>query len=130
MTERKQLHPEAWTWSKSMSFAQGVELGDTVYVSGQVSIGAEGQIVGDADDMTTQSRQVFKNIETILAEGGMTLENVVKLTCYITDQSKYPDYSAVRSEVFTGNLPASATVVVKALVLDGLLVEIDAVAVR
>ena len=130
MTERKQLHPEAWTWSKGMSFAQGVELGNTVYVSGQVSFGAEGQIVGDADDMTTQSRQVFKNIETILGEAGMTLENVVKLTCYITDQSKYPDYSAVRSEMFTKTLPASATVVVKALVLDGLLVEIDAVAVR
>ena len=89
-----------------------------------------GQIVGDVDDMTTQSRQVFKNIEPILGEAGMTLENVVKLTCYITDQSKYPDYSAVRSEMFTKTLPASATVVVKALVLDGLLVEIDAVAVR
>ena len=129
MTERKQLHPEAWTWSKDMSFEQGVQLGNTVYVSGQVSIGAEGQIVGDPDDMTTQSRQVFKNIETILAEAGMTLENVVKMTCYITDQSKYPDFSAVRSEMFTGNLPASATVVVKALVIDGLLVEVDAIAV-
>jgi len=130
MTERRQLYPEAWTWSKGMSFAQGVEIGDTVYVAGQVSISAEGQIVGDPDDMMTQSRQTFKNVESVLAEAGMTLDNIVNLTCYITDQSKYPDYSAVRSEVFTGNLPASATLVVKALVLDGLLVEISAVAIR
>ena len=130
MTERRQLHPEAWTWSKGMSFAQGVEVGDTVYVSGQVGFGAEGQIVGGPDDMQAQARQAFKNVETVLAEAGMTLENVVTITCYITDQSKYSDYSAVRSKVFTGNLPASATVVVKALVLDSLLVEIDAVAIR
>lgn len=130
MTERRQLHPEAWEWSKGMSFAQGVEIGDTVYVAGQASISAEGQMVGGPDDMTAQSRQTFKNVETVLAEAGMTLDNVVNLTCYITDQSKYSEYAAVRSEVFTGVLPASSTVVVKALVLDGLLVEIDAVAVR
>ena len=80
--------------------------------------------------METQSRQAFSNMKTVLAEAGMTPENVVTITCYITDLSKYPDYSAVRAEVFTGNLPASATVVVKELVLDGLLVEIEAVAVR
>ena len=67
MTKHTQLHPETWTWSKGMSYAQGVELGDTVYVSGQVSICAEGQIVCDSDDMTAQSRQLFKNIEIILA---------------------------------------------------------------
>ena len=130
MTERRQLHPEAWAWSKDMSFAQGVEIGDTVYVAGQASISGEGQIVGGPDDMTTQCRQTFKNVETVLAEAGMTLDNIINLTCYITDQSKYPEYAGVRSEEFTGALPASSTVVVKALVLDGLLVEIDAVAVR
>ncbi|MDP6666360.1 MAG: RidA family protein [Dehalococcoidia bacterium] len=130
MTERRQLHPEAWEWSQGMSFSQGVEIGDTVYVAGHVSISEECQIVGGPDDMRTQSQQAFENVETVLAEAGMTLDNVVNLTCYITDQSLYPDYSAVRTEKFEGNLPASATVVVKRLVLPGLLVEIDAVAVR
>lgn len=130
MANRRQLNPDGWAWSQVMSFAQGVEIGDTVYVAGQASISADGHIVGDPEDMATQARQTFKNVETVLAEAGMTLDNIVNLTCYVTDQSKYPEYAAVRSEVFKDILPASSTVVVEALVLDGLLVEVDAVAIR
>ena len=130
MTQRRRLHPEAWEAAKKMSFAQGVEVGDTVYVSGQVAFDDDGRIVGEADDMKTQARQTFKNVETVLAEAEMSLDNVVSVTCYITDVSKYADYSTVRTELFTGNLPASATVVVADLVLPGLLVEVGAVAVR
>jgi enamine deaminase RidA (YjgF/YER057c/UK114 family) len=130
MPDRKRLHPETWTWAKDASFAQGVEVGDTVYIAGQASIDEDGKLVGDADDMQAQSRQTFKNIETVLTETGMSLDNVVNITCYITDGSKYADYTAVRSEVFTENVPASATVIVAGLVVPGLLVEVSAVAVR
>ena len=129
MSDRKRLHPEAWAYSKDASFAQGVEVDGTVYVAGIVSLSDDGQLVGSGD-MNAQARQTFKNIEKVLAEAGMTLDNVVKMTCYITDVSKYGEYAAVRAELFQGELPASATVAVAALVMPELLIEIDAIAVR
>ncbi len=130
MTDHRRLHPEAWEYAMDASFAQGVEVGGTVYVAGQVSLGDDGILVGAKDDMRTQARQTFRNIEKVLAEAGASLDDVVKITCYLTDKSMYADYAAVRSEVFNGNLPASATVVVAALVLPGAVVEVDAIAVR
>ena len=130
MTNRKQLHPEEWQWAKDAGFAQGVEVGNTVYVAGQVSIDDDGSLVGVPDDMRSQARQTFRNVEKVLAESGASMDDIVNITCYVTDASKYADYAAVRSEVFKGNLPASATVVVSALVIPGLLVEVAAVAVK
>ena len=129
MTDRRRLHPEEWAWSKDASFAQGVEVGGTIYVAGQVGVDDDGKLVGSPGDMNAQARQTFKNVEKVLAEAGATLDDVVKMTCYITDAAKYGDYAAVRSELLQGNLPASATVVVAALVMPELLIEIDAVAV-
>ncbi|NQW21079.1 MAG: RidA family protein [Chloroflexi bacterium] len=130
MAKRTQLHPQAWPKAAGASYAQGVDVGSTVYVSGQVSANDQGEIVGAPDDMRTQALQTFNNVEKVLAEAGLTLNDVVNLTCYITDISKYADYAAVRAEIFTDNLPASATVVVAGLVVPGLLIEISAIAVR
>ena len=96
----------------------------------QVGVDDDGKLVGSAGDMEAQARQTFKNVTQVLAEAGATLDDVVKMTCHITDVSKYGDYAAVRAELFQGNLPASATVVVAALGMPELLIEIDAVAVK
>jgi|GEM_PF-6674674 enamine deaminase RidA (YjgF/YER057c/UK114 family) len=84
MSDRKRLHPEAWAYSKDASFAQGVEVNGTVYVAGMVALNDDGQLVGAGGDMDAQARQTLKNVEKVLAEAGMTLDNVVKMTCYIT----------------------------------------------
>jgi 2-iminobutanoate/2-iminopropanoate deaminase len=126
----KSLSIDRDSYRPHASFAQGVEVGDTIYVAGQVSIDEDGKLVGSAGDMDAQVRQTFKNVEKVLAEARATLDHVVKMTCHITDVSKYRDYAAVRAELFQGNLPASATVVVAALVMPELLIEIDAIAVR
>ena len=128
--KRTRLHPSSWVFSQHSGFAQGVQVGGTVYVSGMVAFDDDGILLGVPGDMNVQSRQTFRNIATILAEAKMSLHNVVKITCYITDASKYQDYAAVRSELFHDDLPASATVVVAALVAPGAVVEIDAIAVR
>ena len=62
-------------------------------------------------------------------EAGADFQDVVKITTYVTDMSKYADFSKVRGEVFQDGYPASATVGVSALVKDGLLVEVEAIAV-
>jgi enamine deaminase RidA (YjgF/YER057c/UK114 family) len=57
------------------------------------------------------------------------MDDVVKITAYVTDMSRYGDYNAVRAEVFPTAGMASATVAAPTLVRDGFLVEVEAIAV-
>ena len=114
--------------AKKPPFAMGVQIGDTVYVSGQVSQDENGNVVGEGD-MTAQTRQVFANIEAVLAESNATMEDVVKITTYITDMSHYAEFNAVRAEVFPNAGMASATVAGVELVLPEYLVEVETIAV-
>ena len=100
MTERTELKPD-WPWASNFSIAQGVKVGDEVFVSGQVALDRDGNVVG-AGDMKAQTRQTFENIRTVLAEAGATMDDVVKILAFITDMSKYPDYAAVRAEAVSG----------------------------
>jgi reactive intermediate/imine deaminase len=127
MPDRKTHNPD-WPWAEQFRISQAVQVGDTVYVSGQGPLDPEGNIVG-TDDMAAQSRQVFANLRTVLASAGATIDDVVKITCFITDTSRYAEYSAARAEAFPNNIPASSTVTVADLVLPGMLVEVEAVAV-
>lgn len=126
MAERIELKPD-WPWAQEFRIAQGVKVGDDVYVSGQVALDRDGNIVG-GDDMKAQTQQVFANIQTVLAEAGATMDDVVKILAFITDMSKYADYAAARSEAFSNNLPASSSVATPGLVDSNLLVEVEAVA--
>ena len=109
-----------------LPFAKAVRAGDLVFVSGQMATDASGQLI--AGNMEAQARQVFANIEAILAEAGCTLADVVKCTCWIDDPRDFTRFNAVFAEVFPSEPPARSTVVSK-LVLDGKL-EVEAIAWR
>ncbi len=101
--------------------------GKTVYVSGQLPIDpATGVFAGE--DIVAQTHQSLKNIRAILAEAGMTMENVVKTTVLLKDIGDFAAMNAVYAEYFTGVCPARAAFQVAALPKDAL-VEIEAVAV-
>ena len=99
-----------------------------MYTSGQVALDPEGNLVGK-DDMGAQARQVFENIRAVLAEAGGSMDDVVKITSFITDMSQYADFAAARTEAFPSNIPASSTVATPELVNPDLLVEVEAVAI-
>ena len=126
MSERTQLNPD-WPWARNFRISQGVRVGDTVYVSGQVALDPQGDLIG-GDDMMAQARQVFANIREVLAEAGAAMDDVVKIVAYITDMSQYAGYAAARVEAFPNNIPASSTVGVAQLVNPDLLVEVEAIA--
>ena len=77
MPDRVELNPD-WPWAKDYRIAQGVKVGNTVYVSGQVGFDKEGNVVG-GDDMKAQSVQTFENIKAVLTEAGATMDDVVKI---------------------------------------------------
>jgi len=126
MSERIELNPD-WPWAKEYRISQGVQMGNTAYVSGQGPLDPQGNVVG-GDDMAEQAHQVFENIRTVLAEARATMDDVVKITAFITDMSKYADYAVARAEAFPNNIPASTTVATSALVIPDMLVEVEAIA--
>ena len=59
MPERQMINPD-WPWTENFRFSQGLRVGDTIYVSGQIALDPAGNVVGE-DDMLAQSRQTFAN---------------------------------------------------------------------
>lgn len=103
--------------------------GRTVYMSGQIALNAEGNVVGRGD-FTAQARQVFQNVEQALAEVGLTFHAVVKLTFFLTDFAYLQQMRAVRDEfVNVAAPPASSAVQVARLVHPDLMIEVEAIAV-
>lgn len=103
--------------------------GTTVWISGQVALDEQGRVVG-AGDAEAQVEQVFRNLRTVAAAAGATLDDIVKITVYVTDPSHRPAVGAARTRHFrAGHYPASTYVVVSGLAIPELLVEIEAIAV-
>jgi 2-iminobutanoate/2-iminopropanoate deaminase len=109
-------------------FSVGVLVGDMVFTAGQLPLGPDGRIVGP--DIRSQTRQCFANIETVLADVGLGLSDVVKLTVWLRDIADLGAVADVRRELFTDPHPVSTTVEVSKLPNPDALIEIDAVAVE
>ena len=114
--------------NKPNGFSPAARIGGSVFVSGQVSTDASGELVG-AGDAGAQSEQCFKNVEAALTAAGAGWEDVAKITCFLVNAADYPAYAAARQRLFPQNGPASSTVIVSALVRPEYLVEIEAYAV-
>jgi 2-iminobutanoate/2-iminopropanoate deaminase len=103
--------------------------GTPVFISGHVALDAAGHLVGE-NDVAAQTEQAFQNLRTVVHACGGSLDDVVKITIYVTDPSYRPAVAAARQRHFKeGQYPASTYLVVSALAVPQLLVEIEAVAV-
>lgn len=107
--------------------AQGHVVGNLVFLSGQASIGIDGEIVGLAD-IDAQITQAMKNVERALTAGGSGIDRIFKITIYLTDMSHFDKVLALREKYFTAPWPSDTTVEVQKLALPGLLVELDVIA--
>jgi enamine deaminase RidA (YjgF/YER057c/UK114 family) len=104
--------------------------GKTIYISGQVSVNARGEIVGKGD-LRAQTVQTFENIKSALAAAGVNFSNVVKSNLYVVGlkPEHVPIIREVRGRYFDAkNPPASTLVGVQALVGADWLIEIEVVA--
>ena len=112
--------------SPNPALSPGMRVGDLLFVSGNVGVDGSGNLVGGSD-CEAQSRQVMANIRAIVDAAGGKMEDVAKITCFITDISNYTAYAKVRAETWPSNPPASSTVVVAGLVRPEYLVEVEAI---
>lgn len=112
------------------AYSSGVEApsGRTVYVSGQVAFDAEGKVIGEGD-IKAQTETVLEHVKTVVEEAGGGMEDIVKVTVFITNMGLYDQIHEVRRRYFEEPFPASSMVEVSALIDPRLLIEIEAVAV-
>ncbi|MDU8912531.1 RidA family protein [Aestuariicoccus sp. MJ-SS9] len=124
------IQPDGWAPAKG--YANGILAADgTLYVGGQ--IGWDADQVFRSDDFIGQMEQALTNIRTVVEKAGGTVEDIVRLTWYVTDKREYlarqREVGQVYRRVLGRHFPAMTMVVVAALVEDRALVEIEATAV-
>jgi 2-iminobutanoate/2-iminopropanoate deaminase len=129
MTINKETKSLGMPWEKEYGYAQAVKVGDTIYLSGQVSHDDRGNIVG-LRDMEVQMRQAYTNIQKVLAQYGATMDNVVDEVLFVTDMdTAFAAAVKCRREVFSGTPVVASTIVqIQRLAFPELLIEIRCVA--
>jgi 2-iminobutanoate/2-iminopropanoate deaminase len=95
-------------------YNQAIVAGNMLFISGQVCIDpATGNLKNK--DIQDETHQVMQNLKSILTEAGMSFNNVVKTTIFITDMNQFSEINEVYGKYFEGNFPARETVQVSAL---------------
>ncbi len=107
-------------------YSQAVRAGGLIYTAGQVGIDpASGKVAGDT--FAAQARQAFTNLRTLLEDAGSGMDQVVKVTCFVTEAEAFSTLNELFAEFFPAGPPVRSTPVVA--LPRGLKFSIDAIAV-
>ncbi len=109
------------------TYSQAVRAGDTIYVSGQIPLDPESGELVDGD-ITAQITRVFDNIAAVAEGAGVSLQNAVKITVYLTDLANFATVNEIMAHYFEQPYPARAAIGVASLP-KGARVEADAILV-
>lgn len=123
--DRKAINPDGLIDSTKIGYSQAVVADGTFYMSGQVGWDADFELAGD--DIESQARQAFENVETLLAEVDAELSDVAKVTSHLVDaQDNLEEYLAVWNDLFESEpYPCHTILGVAQLAQPGFLVEIE-----
>jgi reactive intermediate/imine deaminase len=111
---------------QALPFSPAVRAGPFVFVSGQVAMDEQGQLVGGG--IEAQTRQVMKNVERALGLAGCTFADVVKATVWLDDARDFWAFNRVYAEFFPANKPARSTTQAKLMV--DVKIEVEVVAYK
>ncbi|MCM3598158.1 RidA family protein [Metabacillus idriensis] len=106
-------------------YSQAYQAGPLLFTSGQIPLTSEGEII--AGDVIKQTHQVFNNLQAVLEAGGAGLNDVVKVTIFITNLNNFANINEVYASYFGNHRPARSFVEVSRLPKD-VEVEIEAIA--
>jgi 2-iminobutanoate/2-iminopropanoate deaminase len=107
-------------------YSQGVRSGNLIFCSGQIPLDPKtGKIV--AGDIAEQTRRILDNIAAVLKAEGLTFDNVVKTTVFLTDLGDFQTVNEIYGSYFKSRPPARSTVQVSALP-NGANIEIEVIA--
>jgi len=109
-------------------YSQGIDAGNLVFTSGQLPIDVETG-VQEKECIAKATTLVLRNIESVLAAAGTTMDKVVKTTIYLANFADFKAMNEAYQEFFKENPPARTTIEAAKLPLDAL-VEIEAIAIK
>jgi enamine deaminase RidA (YjgF/YER057c/UK114 family) len=125
------LNPPGSPAPKNYHHAVSVEGGRTIYLAGQIAFDADRNIVG-GDDVVAQTRQALTNLKRNVEAAGANMADMVKINTYVVnyDQSQLQGIIDVIGEFFPdGHQPTNTLLGIEGLAVDGLLIEIEGIAV-
>ncbi|MCX5891237.1 MAG: RidA family protein [Deltaproteobacteria bacterium] len=108
-------------------YTQALAVGPFVFVSGQIPLDPQGNLV--KGDIVVQTCQVIANLKAVLAAAGLTLKDVVKTTVFLADLADFQEMNRAYAEFFPGHPPARSTIQVGGLPR-GASIEIEAIAAK
>lgn len=108
-------------------YSQATKVGNTVYLSGQIPLDPKTMEVVEGG-IAAQTNQVFANLIAVTKAAGGGLQNLAKLTIFLTDLNDFATVNSIMAEYFSEPYPARATIQVSALP-KGVAVEIEAIMV-
>lgn len=121
-----QYFPMPSTGGAPLPFSEAVQLGDTLYVSGQIG-NQPGTLALAPGGIAAEARQTLDNLKAILERHGSSLEHVVKCTVFLADIRDWPAFNEVYRAYFKQNLPARSALAASGLAL-GARVEVECIA--
>jgi len=124
-TNKREEYQPAGAPQPISHYCEAVRWGDLLFISGAVGVDANGKVV--SDDVAGQTRQIFRNIKTILDAAGGSAADVLKVTVYLLDVNDRTKINPEREAFFGAARPASTLIGVKALAKPEFKVEIEAV---
>ena len=110
------------------NYSHVTRVGDTLYISGQLPLDSSGTLVG-AGNAEAQAEQCYRNIQRIVEHFGGSLDDVVKITQFVTDIAVRPLVAGPRDRLFGTPGPSSTLVAISGLAVPEALIEIEAIAV-
>ena len=129
MTIRKEAKSLGMPWEKEYGYSQAVKVGDTIYLSGQVSHDDKGNVLG-VGNMEVQMRAAYANVGKVLAQYGASMDNVVDEMLFVTDiDAAFAARVKMKQEVFSGSPVLGSTIVqIQRLAFPQLMIEIKCIA--
>lgn len=114
---------------RPFGYAHAVQTDNTLYISGQIPLDTDMQVVGK-NDMAAQTEQVYGNLKRVLEDAGGTMENIVMMNIYCTDLNAFDrETRHIRKKYFGTYYPAVTAVEVRRLYNPDYMIEVEAIAV-
>ncbi len=119
-----------WNWTEKLPYKHGNRFGNLIHLGGQVALDQHAQVL-HPNDMVKQTRIAMRNIESVLAELGATLDDVVKVTTFYQGSASAEalhENLLIRSASYRQPGPATSGIPVTHLVYESMVIEIEVIA--
>jgi len=127
-TNKRTNYSSGSKWEDIAGYSRAVKVGNVIEVTGTVAVDENGKVFGE-NDPYLQTKFIIQKIQAVLKEAGAELKHVVRTRLFVTDISKWEEYSKAHGELFKDIKPCCTMVEVSKLIAPEYLIEIETSAI-